>query len=127
MRVEVQFFEPLPSQLSYPGIIELQEEKKKVRLAAKTRSKNNRNNDDNMNGNDNGDTGGDIDNHDGDRDIGRHEEMGTFFLSLHFLCFPASLLGFDNSLPLLPLTSFVDAACDQKRILFHFIIISTFH
>lgn len=116
MRVEVQFFEPLPSQLSYPGIIELQEEKKRARLAAKTKSRNSKNNDDNMNGNENGSTGGDTDNHDGDRDIGRHEEMGTFFLSSDFLCFPASLPGFDYSLPLLQFISFVDAARDQLQI-----------
>ena len=87
MRVEVQFFEPLPSQLSYPGIIELQEEKKKARLAAKTKSKNNKNSDDNMNGNENGGTEGDTDNNDGDRDIGRHEEMGMFTLSSYCFMF----------------------------------------
>ena len=35
MRVEVQFFDPLPSQLSYPGIIEVHEEKRALRLKAK--------------------------------------------------------------------------------------------
>ena len=35
MRVEVQFFEPLPSQLSYPGIIENHEQKRVERVAAK--------------------------------------------------------------------------------------------
>ena len=92
MRVEVQFFEPLPSHLAYPGIIEAQEEKKAARLAAKNESKlrnknhkkdNNKNSDadDNMNGNGNGNGSREGDGEDGDNDgdIGRHEEMGKIF------------------------------------------------
>jgi hypothetical protein len=98
MRVEVQFFEPLPSHLAYPGIIEAQEEKKAARLAAKNesikqRNKNhkkddnkNSNADGNMNGNGNGSREGDGDDGDNDGDIGRHEEMGKLFYSFIFIC-----------------------------------------
>lgn len=101
MRVEVQFFEPLPSQLAYPGIIEAQEEKKAARLAAKNESNKLRNNnhkkddnknsnaDDNMNGNGNGNGDGsrEVDGEDGDNDgdIGRHEEMGKLFYLFKFM------------------------------------------
>ena len=100
MRVEVQFFEPLPSHLAYPGIIEAQEEKKAARLAAKNESKQrnknhkkddnkNSNADDNMNGNGNGNGNGsregDGEDGDNDGDIGRHEEMGELFYFLIFM------------------------------------------
>ena len=42
MRVEVQFFEPLPSQLSYPGIIEIHEEKRIKRAAEKSQKNKNK-------------------------------------------------------------------------------------
>jgi hypothetical protein len=100
MRVEVQFFEPLPSHLAYPGIIEAQEEKKAARLAAKNesikqRNKNhkkddnkNSNADDNINGNGNGNGSreGDGEDADNDGDIGRHEEMGELFFFFIFIC-----------------------------------------
>jgi hypothetical protein len=112
MRVEVQFFEPLPSHLAYPGIIEAQEEKKAARLAAKNENKlrnknhkkdDNKNNnaDDDMNGNGNGNGNGsregDRDDGDNDGDIGRHEEMGElfdFFIFVFIYCMRSTVLLF---------------------------------
>ena len=87
MRVEVQFFEPLPSQLSYPSIIEIHEKKKKERELTKIKKSKN------------GETEGlpddlvdDVTKKDND-DYSRHEEIGeqclylVFFYSKTYLYF----------------------------------------
>ena len=72
MRAEVQFFEPLPSQLNYPDIIDLHEEKRIEKAKARSLKKKEKEKGNN----------GDKD------DEERHEEMGKFLPS--FL--PYSLL-----------------------------------
>ena len=76
MRAEVQFFEPLPSQLSYPSIIEIHEEKRKERESAKIKKI--------KNGETEGlsdDLGDDVTKKYND-DYSRHEEIGEKILFL---------------------------------------------
>lgn len=65
MRAEVQFFEPLPSQLNYPDIIDLHEEKRIEKAKARSLKKKEKEKGNN----------GDKD------DEERHEEMGKFLPS----------------------------------------------
>jgi hypothetical protein len=65
MRQEVQFFDPLPSQLAYPTIIERHEEKRAERARARDEKKKG------------GNTGGE-----GDEADSRHEDIGKYHGSL---------------------------------------------